>query len=218
MNSSENGELPVGVSRQMQMLPPGATLQDATEWLRSCGVTPRPCRPANDSRFRTRQRDRRQSQPKLSPRSRSGGHHLHSRLPVSHPPGIAPGAAASLAGDRSQQRTLVAISPDPPKASFTVVEEDGLGFDLLTDEHGQLSHLFGLTYRPPEPVEVWFDLLGLGVPRDGMPSHLTLPAAYVVDSNGIAAYAFLEPDPTRRVDPRAVIESLSQTPTAVRPD
>ena len=22
----------------MQMLPPGATLQDATEWLRSCGV------------------------------------------------------------------------------------------------------------------------------------------------------------------------------------
>jgi peroxiredoxin len=114
--------------------------------------------------------------------------------------------------------TLVAISPDPPKASFTVVEEDGLGFDLLTDEHGQLSHLFGLTYRPPEPVAVWFDLLGLGVPRDGMPSHLTLPAAYVVDSNGIAAYAFLEPDPTRRVDPRAVIESLSQTPTAVRPD
>src|SRR5512132_4182661 len=38
MNSSENDELPLGESRKMQMLSPGATLQDATEWLRSCGV------------------------------------------------------------------------------------------------------------------------------------------------------------------------------------
>src|SRR6266496_1333351 len=38
MNSSENDGPPLGETRQMQILPPGATLQDATEWLRSCGV------------------------------------------------------------------------------------------------------------------------------------------------------------------------------------
>jgi peroxiredoxin len=95
-----------------------------------------------------------------------------------------------------------------PAVSFILAEEDRLRFDLLSDESGRLSRLFGLAYQPPEPVAVWFDLLGLA--GDEPASHLPLPGTYVVDMDGIAAYAFLEPDPTLRVDPRAVIDSLSR--------
>ena len=213
MNSSENDELPLGETRQMQILPPGATLQDATEWLRCCGVIADAVQAG-------------EMVPDFELVNATGVNvNLGSLLDrgavvITFILGCrSPTCRASLRalqkalpGIEAHHGTLVAISPDPPNASSAVAEEDGLGFDLLTDDHHQLGHLFGLTYQPPEPVAVWFDLLGLGAPRDGMPSDLILPATYVVNSDGIAVYAFLEPDPSQRVDPRAVIEALSRIP------
>ena len=202
------------------MLPPGASLQDATEWLRSCGVIAAAVQAG-------------EMIPDFELVNATGVNvnlgSLLDRGPVVITFVLGSRSSACRASLRELQRvlpkieayhgTLVAVSPDPPNVSFTVAQGDGLGFDLLSDHHGQLGHLFGLTYQPPEPVAVWFHLLGLGTPQDGMPSHLTLPASYVVDLNGIATYAFLDPDPTQRADPRAVIKSLSRIPweTAVRP-
>jgi peroxiredoxin len=204
----------------MQILPPGATLQDATEWLRSCGVISAAVQAGemipdfelvNATGVNVNLGSLLDRGPVVitfilgsrSPRCRTSLRELQETLP----------------GIEAHHGTLVAISPDPPAVSYTLAEEDGLGFDLLADDHGHLGHLFGLTYQPPEPVGVWFDLLGLSPRREGTPTYLTLPAAYVVDSHGNAAYAFLEPDPTQRVDPRVVIASLSRIPseTAVRP-
>jgi peroxiredoxin len=214
MNSSENDELPLAETRQMHILPPGATLQDATEWLRSCGVIADAVQAG-------------EMVPDFELVNTTGVNvdlgSLLDRGPVVITFILGYRAPMCRATLRSLQQalpeikahngTLVAISPDPPSASSAIAEEDGLSFDLLTDDHHQLARLFGLTYRPPEPVAVWFDLLALGAPRDRMPSNTILPATYVVDSSGIAVYAFLEPDPTQRVDPGAVIDSLSRVPS-----
>lgn len=220
MNSSGDDELPLGERKQLQMLPPGATLQDVTEWLRTCGVIADAVHAG-------------EMVPDFELVNATGVNvnlgSLLDRGPVVITFVLGCRSSTCRASLRALQKalpgiaahhgTLVAISPDPPNASSAVAEEDSLAFDLLTDDHHQLGHLFGLTYQPPESVAVWFDLLGLGAPRGGMPSELILPATYVVDSNGIAVYAFLEPDPRRRVDPLTVIESLSRMPseTAVRP-
>jgi peroxiredoxin len=213
MNSSENDELPLRETRQTQILTPGATLQDATEWLHSCGVIADAVQAGevvpdfelvNATGVNVNLGFLLDRGPVVitfilgcrSPRCRASLRALQKALPEIE----------------AHHGTLVAISPDAPNASSAVAEEDNLWFDLLTDYRHQFGHLFGLTYQPPEPVAVWFDLLGLGAPRDGMSSDLILPATYVVDSNGIAVYAFLEPDPTQRVDPRAVIEALSRIP------
>src|SRR5512132_391128 len=219
MNSSENDELPLGESRKMQMLSPGAILQDATEWLRSCGVIAAAVQAG-------------EMIPDFELVNATGvSVNLGSLL--DHGPAVITFILGSrsrvcraslralqdvLPGIEARHGTLVAISPDPPSASYAVAAEDGLGFDLLTDDGHQLGRLFGLTYQPSAPIAVWSDLLDLDPAESWMPSDWVLPATYVVDSSGIAAYAFLEPDPTRRVDPRAVIESLSRMPskTAVR--
>ena len=215
MNSSENDELPLAETRQMQILPPGATLQDATEWLRSCGVIADAVQAG-------------EMVPDFELVNATGVNvdlgSLLDRGPTVITFILGSRSATCRTSLRALQKalsrieahhgTLVAISPDPPDASYAVAEADGLGFDLLADHHHQLGHLFGLTYRPPEPVEVWFDLLGLGAPPDETPSHSILPATYVVDSNGIAVYAFLEPDPRQRVDPGAVIKTLLCMPEA----
>jgi peroxiredoxin len=201
----------------MQILLPDATLQDATEWLRSCGVIADAVQAG-------------EMVPDFELVNATGVNvdlgSLLDRGPavITFILGLhSPFCRASLATLQrallrieAHRGVLVAISPDPPHASSAVAEENGLRFDLLTDDHHQLAHLFGLTYRAPEPVAVWFDLLGLDAPHDGLPSDLILPATYVVDANGIAVYAFLEPDPRQRVDPHAVIESLSRMPSETR--
>ena len=211
MNSSEHDELPLEETRQMQILPAGATLQDATEWLRSCGVIAAAVQAG-------------EMIPDFELVNATGANvdlgSLLDRGPTVITFILGSRSATCRTSLRALQKalsrieahrgTLVAISPDPPNASHAVAAEDGLAFDLLADDHHHLGRLFGLTYQPPETVAVWFDLLGLDASRDEMPSDLILPATYVVDSDGIAVYAFLEPDPRQRVDPRAVIESLSR--------
>jgi peroxiredoxin len=195
----------------MQILPARATVQDATEWLRSCGVIAAAVQAG-------------EMIPDFELVNATGVNitlgSLLDRGPVVITFILGFRSRACRASLRALQEalpeieanngTLVAISPDPPTVSSTLAEEDGLGFDLLSDENGHLSRLFGLAYQPPEPVAVWFDLLGLDSAGDEPASDLPLPATYVVDTNGIAAYAFLEPDPAVRGDPRAVIESLSR--------
>jgi peroxiredoxin len=210
-NSSGNDALPLGGARQKQILPPGATLQDATEWLRSCGVIAEAVQVGemipdfelvNATGINVDLGSLLDRGPVVvtfilgsrSPTCRASLRKLQGALPRIE----------------AHRGTLVAISPDPPAVSYTLAQEDGLGFDLLTDGHHQMGRLFGLTYRPPEPVAGWFDFLGFDAPRDEIPREMILPATYVVDSQGIAAYAFLEPDPTQRVDPSAVIEALSR--------
>jgi peroxiredoxin len=176
-----------------QILPAGATVRDATEWLRSCGVI--------DAAVQAGEMI-----PDFELVNATGVNinlgSLLDRGPVVITFILGSRSRACRASLRALQEalpqidannsTLVVISPDPPAISSTLAEKNGLGFDLLSDENGRLRRLFGLAYQPPEPVAVWFDLLGLA--GDEPASDLPLPATYVVDTNGIAAYAFLEPE------------------------
>jgi peroxiredoxin len=166
----------------MRILPAGATLQDATEWLRSCGAIAGAVQAGemipdfelvNASGVNVNLGSFLDRGPVVitfilgsrSPRCRTSLRELQETLPAIE----------------AHHGALVAVSPDPPAVSYALAEEAGLGFDVLTDDHGHLGHLFGLTYQPPEPFAVWFDLLGFSPRREGPPSHLTLPATYVVD-------------------------------------
>ena len=194
-------------------LPTGATLQDATEWMRSCGVIADAVQAGEmipDFELVSAERVHVSLGNLLdlgpvvitfilgacSPICRKSLRMLQGMLPAI----------------QARHGALVGISPGPPSRSQAVAEEDGLGFDLLTDDGHQLGRLFGLTYQPPEPVAVWLNLLGLGAPPEAISSGLVLPATYVVDSNGIAACAFIDADPGQRADPGAVLKCLSQMP------
>ena len=142
MNSSEHDELPLGESRPMQILPAGATLQDATEWLRSCGVIAEAVQAG-------------EMIPDFELVNATGVNvnlgSLLDRGPVvitfilgSRSPTCRASLRAlqeALPGIEAHHGTLVAISPDPPAVSSALAEEDGLGFDLLTDDHDQLGRL-----------------------------------------------------------------------------
>ncbi|MBL8660950.1 MAG: AhpC/TSA family protein [Rhodospirillales bacterium] len=192
-----------------QNLPNGATLQDATTWLRSCGVIAEAVQVG-------------EMVPEFHLNNATGDHidlgPLLDRGPVVITFILGAGSSTCRASLRALQArlpeitkhraTLVAITPDPPPASRALVEELHLGFDLLVDGRNQLAQLFGLAYETPEPRVIWLQLLGLDDPHWPLPAVLVLPATYIVDTDGIASYAFLEPDPTRRVEPDVLLAAL----------
>src|SRR6266511_1884037 len=129
MNSSEDDGPPLGETRQMQILPPGATLQDATEWLRSCGMIAAAVQAG-------------EMVPDFELVNATGVNitlgSLLDRGPVVITFILGSRSSTCRASLRTLQKavpgieahhgTLVAISPDPPNASSAVAKEDGLGF------------------------------------------------------------------------------------------
>lgn len=85
----------------------------------------------------------------------------------------------------------------------------GRGFHLLGDPDGKVAALFGVLYAPPPAlIDVFrrLDVHPAGL-ADGR-SLLPLACSYVVDGDGIAAFAHLEIDPTRRADPALTLEAM----------
>lgn len=210
MNSTIDHRLSGRHFSPKQILPTGATSEDATNWLRSCGAIAEAVQVG-------------EMVPEFQLNNATGDHvdlgPLLDRGPVVITFILGAGSSACRASLRALQArlpeiterpaTLVAVTPDPPPTSRALAQELHLGFDLLIDGHNQLGQLFGLAYQAPEPVVVWSRLLGVDEACGLDPAALVLPATYVVDIDGIARYAFLEPDPTRRVEPDAVIAALS---------
>jgi len=105
--------------------------------------------------------------------------------------------------------SLVALTPDPPAVSRTLVRKLALGFELLDDRTGRLAALFGIAYRPPIAMDDWLALLGLEGPAAWPPRDVPVPAAFVVTSDGVVRLAHVRSDPRPRVSPTDVLEILA---------
>lgn len=215
MTLSDGQQLPDVPAEPRRILTPGASLQDATQWLHACGVLTEAVQAG-------------EMVPDFELADTAGtavglGTLLdRGPLVVTFTLGsCSPVCRASLRAlqdalplIKRHQGSVVAISPDPSATSRRLAQDDGLGFELLADDAGHLGRLFGLSYQPPEPLAPWFELLGLDRHGSAAPRQLILPAAYVVNAEGIAVYAFLDPHPHRRVDPQALADCLSRLATA----
>lgn len=214
MTLSDGQQLPDVPAEPVQILPPGASLQDAAEWLRSCGVLTEAVQ-AGEMVPDFELADTASTLVSLGT--------LLDRGPLVVTFTLGSGSTVCRASLRALQDALplikrhhgsiVAISPDPPATSRRLAQDDGLSFELLADDEGHLGGLFGLSYQPPEPPASWFELLGLDWRGRVASAQLILPAAYVVNAEGTAAYAFLDPHPHRRVDPQALTCCLSRLAT-----
>jgi peroxiredoxin len=105
---------------------------------------------------------------------------------------------------------LVAISPEVPDRAAMAAGSNTLTFPVLCDQDNQVARRFRLTHRiAPEVVEYQLgngnDVAaynGTGI------AEVPLPATYVVGTDGIVRYAFVDADYTRRADPDAILGVL----------
>ena len=105
---------------------------------------------------------------------------------------------------------LVVICPQLPEHSAKMQEEHHFDFPILFDENLGLSDDLRLTHEFPDDLKVVYKNLGADLPAiNGTEKWLLpMPARYLVDSTGLIRDSAINPDYTKRPEPRETVALL----------
>jgi peroxiredoxin len=119
---------------------------------------------------------------------------------------------AELAAIEARGASLVAISPQTAPNSRRSQRENKLGFPILTDAKAEVANAFGIRFALPNYlVEVYKGFKNdLPLVNDDPSWVLPMPARYVIGTDGIIAYAEINPDYTQRPDPSELLPVLDR--------
>lgn len=107
--------------------------------------------------------------------------------------------------------TLVAISPETPDNSLDTAERNALSFTVLSDTGNTVAKLYGVAFELPEKLHTLYEeKLELSRYNGDSSGVLPLAATYVIDTNGVITWAFLDTDYTKRAEPREVLSAVRQ--------
>ena len=106
--------------------------------------------------------------------------------------------------------SLVAISPQTAPNSRKSQRDNKLGFPILSDVKSQVANAFGLRFALPDYLVELYKGFGndLAKVNDDPAWVLPMPARYVIGTDGVIAYAEVNPDYTHRPDPSELLPVL----------
>lgn len=112
---------------------------------------------------------------------------------------------------------LIAISPQNRVNSRKSLRENALGFPILSDPANTVAAAFGLRFVLPDYLVELYKSLGNKLPQFNGDDSWTLPmpGRFVIGSDGMIAYAEVNPDYTRRPEPAAMLPAIRRTATTV---
>ncbi len=107
---------------------------------------------------------------------------------------------------------LVAISPQTPDKSEDQVRRTNLSFEVLSDVGNKLARQARLVFTLPESLRPIYEAWQLDIPghNDDQTFELPMPATYIIDTDGIIRYSFVDMDYTKRLEPNIIIEQLGK--------
>lgn len=120
---------------------------------------------------------------------------------------------AALPEINARGASLVAISMQGAADSRKSQRDNNLSYPILTDTAGETAHRFGIRWAVQDYVIEFKKMFNVVLPDihgDGE-WNLPMPARYVIDTNGVIAYAEVNPDYTQRPEPSdlyPVLDSL----------
>jgi peroxiredoxin len=122
----------------------------------------------------------------------------------------------ALAEITARGASLVAISPQTAANSRKSQRDNQLGFPILSDTNSNVAHAFGIRFALPDYLIELYKGFKNDLPTiNNDPSWvLPMPARYVVGTDGIIAYAEVNPDYTQRPDPSELLPVLDHLKTS----
>lgn len=103
--------------------------------------------------------------------------------------------------------TLVAVSPNKPDTTLTTVEKHGLTFPVLSDHDNRVARQYGLVFEMTQENIDSYREKGRDVPAMNGTDRweLPIPATYVIDTDQVIRYAFVDVNHRRRAEPSEVV-------------
>jgi peroxiredoxin len=108
--------------------------------------------------------------------------------------------------------SLVAISPQTAPNSRKSQRENKLSFPILSDARSEVANAFGIRFALPDELIAVYKSFKNDLPTfNNNPSWvLPMPARYVIGTDGVIAYAEINPDYTQRPDPSELLPVLDR--------
>ena len=105
--------------------------------------------------------------------------------------------------------TLVALSPELPDKSLSTTEKNNLQFEVLTDYNNEVARLFRIAFTLNEELrEIYDDFHKLENYNGVTTNELPVPATYVIGTDRVIKYAFVDTDYRKRAEPAEILETL----------
>jgi peroxiredoxin len=108
--------------------------------------------------------------------------------------------------------SLVAISPQTAPNSRKSQRDNKLGFPILSDVKSEVANAFGIRFALQDYLIELYKSFKNDLPafNDDPSWVLPMPARYVIGTDGIVAYAEVNPDYTQRPDPSELLPVLDR--------
>jgi peroxiredoxin len=96
--------------------------------------------------------------------------------------------------------SLVALTPQMPEFSVTMMEKNALNFHLLSDPRNDYAAELGLRFKLPDDLKAAYANFGLDLEKYNGDASWTLPvpARFVIDAGGVIRVVDADVDYTRR--------------------
>jgi peroxiredoxin len=106
--------------------------------------------------------------------------------------------------------SLVAISPQLPDKSLSMVEKNELSFEVLSDLGNSVARQYGLVFKLNEQLLSLYKKFGIDLPEHNADEsyELPMPGTFVVSPDKTIQLAFVDADYTRRLESEEILASL----------
>lgn len=110
----------------------------------------------------------------------------------------------------SKGAQLVAISPELPDNSLSLIEKHELKYEILTDLNNDLAKELGLVFSLDTELKSLYKDFGIDLEsaHGNQNYELPVPATYVIDETGTVIMSYVNVDYTDRLEPEEVLTVL----------
>ena len=111
---------------------------------------------------------------------------------------------------KEKNATLVAISPQSPDNSLTVIEKHHLTFEVLTDKDNVFAKQLGIVCELQDFVLPYYHALGIDLSsfNENTNNSLPIPAVFVVNESSKIIYKFADANYMNRIDIDELLKTL----------
>lgn len=115
-----------------------------------------------------------------------------------------------IAEFKEKNATLVAISPQSPDNSLTVIEKHHLTFEVLTDKDNIFAKQLGIVFELQDFVLPYYQALGIDLSNfnENDNNSLPIPAVFVVNESSKIIYKFADANYMNRIDIDELLKTL----------
>ena len=112
---------------------------------------------------------------------------------------------------KAQGATLLTLTPEVPDESLSTAEKNELEFEVLSDVHNKVGKSYGVVFKIEENVaQAYQNGFNLHSYNGDDSDELPMAATYIIGTNGIIKWAFLDTDYRNRAEPSDIVNELKK--------